>query len=245
MPLLEARRVVSRWDGLEQLFSHKLWRETRVRPEPELSLIRTTVGYEKKEAGCWTCTVWHWPARWLAEIPRFKVCWWYIIFLQVLRMKHFSSWKIWCTNFLNWVLCGNGEKTVVLTNEAQPPSHFMVDTNGLDASSVSGLEGRRWTSPTTCKLLPKPFFANTNILCDQKVPVKERLRYFDAIASPVVLFGCGHRTVHQKDLHQLDVTCRKFLCAVVGPRSNIDWSRPWQEILRDWNGKAQSIIGTW
>ena len=45
----------------------------------------------------------------------------------------------------------------------------------------------------------------------------------------------------QKDLHQLDVVCRKFLRAVVGPPSNIDWSRPWHEILHDWNGKVQSV----
>ena len=54
----------------------------------------------------------------------------------------------------------------------------------------------------------------------------------------VLRFGCGHRTVHQNDLHQLDVACRKFLRAVVRPLSNIDWSRPWHEILPEWNGKC-------
>ena len=39
----------------------------------------------------------------------------------------------------------------------------------------------------------------------------------------------------------LDVTCRKFLRALVGPPSNIDWLRPWHEILHDWNGKVQSV----
>ena len=34
---------------------------------------------------------------------------------------------------------------------------------------------------------------------------------------------------------------RKFLRAVVGPPSNIDWSRPWHEILPDWHGKVQSV----
>ena len=43
-------------------------------------------------------------------------------------------------------------------------------------------------------------------------------------------FGYGHRTVHQKGLHQLDVASRKFLRAVVRPLSNIDWSRPWHKI---------------
>ena len=31
-----------------------------------------------------------------------------------------------------------------------------------------------------------------------------------------------------------------------GPPSNLDWSRPWHEILHEWNGKVQSVaIGTW
>ena len=63
------------------------------------------------------------------------------------------------------------------------------------------------------------------------MPVKDRLRYFDAVVTLVVLFGCGHSTVHQKGLHQLDVACRKFLCAVVGQPSNLDWSRPWHKFL--------------
>ena len=83
--------------------------------------------------------------------------------------------------------------------------------------------------------------ANKTILCDRTVHVKDRLRYFDAVVSPVALFGSGHRTVHQKGLHQLHAACRKFLRAVVGPPSNLDWSRPWHEILHDWNGKVQSI----
>ena len=83
---------------------------------------------------------------------------------------------------------------------------------------------------------PHPPLANTNTLCDQN-----GLMYFDAVVNPVALFGCAHRTVHQKDLHQLDVACHKFVRAVVGPPSNIDWSRPWHEILHDWNGKVQSL----
>ena len=60
--------------------------------------------------------------------------------------------------------------------------------------------------------------------------MKDRLRYFDAVVTPVALFGCGHRTVHQNGLHQLDVVCRKFLCAVVGPH------------LRTWIGHARGMI---
>ena len=64
----------------------------------------------------------------------------------------------------------NGVKTVCVNQRSPTPFAFvdtdgyqigsgktgMVDTNGLDASSVSGrLEGPLWTSPTTCKLLPE------------------------------------------------------------------------------------------
>ena len=91
----------------------------------------------------------------------------------------------------------------------------------------------------------KAFFANKTILCDRNVHVKDRLRYFDAVVSPVALFGSGHRTVHQKDLHQLDAACRKFLRAVVGPPSNLDWSRPWHEILHDWSHTAGCPRHNW
>ena len=143
----------------------------------------------------------------------------------------------------------NGEKTVVLTNEAQPPSHLWTRT-GIKLHVKNGSGGHKWlgcilgvgrAGRTTVDLnrhlqaASKAFFANKAILCDRDVRVKGRLRYFDAVVTPVALF------VHQKDLHQSDAACRKFLRVVVGPPSNLDWSRPWHEIVDDWNGKLQSI----
>ena len=66
--------------------------------------------------------------------------------------------------------------------------------------------------------------------------MKNQLMYFDAVVIPVAVFGAGHRIIHHKDLHQLDVAYGKFLRAVVEPASNLHWSRPWHEILHDWNG---------
>ena len=149
----------------------------------------------------------------------------------------------------------NGDKTVVLTNEAQPPSHLWTRT-GIKLQVKNGSGGHKWlgcilgvgkAGRTTLDInhplqaASKAFFANKTILCDRTVPVKARLRYFDAVVSPVAVFGSGHRTIHQKDLHHLDVACRKFLRAVVGPPSNLDLSRPWHEILHEWNGKVQSV----
>ena len=74
------------------------------------------------------------------------------------------------------------------------------------------LEGQLGTSPTACKLLPRPSLLPEGA-CERPAEV------FDAVVSPDVLFGCGHRSLHQKD-----VACRKFLRAMVGPPSNLDWT---------------------
>ena len=149
----------------------------------------------------------------------------------------------------------NGDKTVVLTNEAQPPSHLWTPT-GVKLQVKNGSGGHKWlgcilgvgkAGRTSLDInhhlqaASKAFFANKGILCDRTVPVKHRLKYLDAVVIPVAVFGSGHRTIHQKDLHQLDVACRKFLRALVGPPSNLDWSRPWHEILHEWTGKVQSL----
>ena len=135
----------------------------------------------------------------------------------------------------------------MLTNEAQPPSHLWTQT-GMKLQVKNGSGGHKWlgcilgvgkAGRTTLDLTyhlqaaSKAFFANRNILCDQNVPVKDRLRYFDAVVSPCGAFWlwtpyCPPE--RKKDLHQLDVACRKFLRAV-----------PWHEILHDWNGKVQSV----
>ena len=144
-----------------------------------------------------------------------------------------------------------GGKTIVLANEAQPASHFWAQT-GIKLQVKNGSGGYKWlgcilgvgkAGRTTLDInhdlqaASKAFFVNKRILCDRTVPVNDRLEYFDAVVSPVAAFGSGHRTLHQKGLHQLDVACRKFLRAVVGPPSNLAWARPWHEILHGWNGK--------
>ena len=52
-----------------------------------------TVGYAKMEAGCGTCTVWCWPARWFAKTPGFKVGWWYITFCTYCARSTFPLGK--------------------------------------------------------------------------------------------------------------------------------------------------------
>ena len=69
-----------------------------------------------------------------------------------------------------------------------------------------------------------------------------RLRYFDTIITPVACFAAGHRTILKKDLNKIDVTFRKLLRSVVGPPAATDWSRPWHEILHDWNARVVQFV---
>ena len=68
-----------------------------------------------------------------------------------------------------------------------------------------------------------------------KLPPGFSLQFFDIVITPVAMSGCGHRTVHQSDLCRMDVVFRKLLRMVVGVPGNLDWSRPWHEILHEWS----------
>ena len=57
----------------------------------------------------------------------------------------------------------------------------------------------------------RAFRANKQILCDKKVRLAIRLRFFDRVITPVALFASGHRTIRMSDLCKLDVVYRKML----------------------------------
>ena len=92
------------------------------------------------------------------------------------------------------------------------------------------------TSPPSC--LPGFVCAQTNTWRPKR-PC--RSRFFDILITPVAMSGCGHRTVYQSDFCRMDVLFRKLLRMVVGTEGNLDWSRPWHEILHEWNMKVQTI----
>ena len=72
------------------------------------------------------------------------------------------------------------------------------------------------------------FFANNHILCDQTVSVTDRLRFFDAVVTPVALFGARHRAIHKRDLQTMACALRKR--NMIRPPASVDWVRPWHEI---------------
>ena len=61
--------------------------------------------------------------------------------------------------------------------------------------------------------------------------------------TPVACFAAGHRTICKQDLAALDVAHPKLLRRVVGPPVGMDWSRPWHEIVHDWNVRVSIFVG--
>ena len=89
----------------------------------------------------------------------------------------------------------------------------------------------------------RAFLANKQSLCDKKVRLAVRLRFFDRVITPVGLFASGHQTVRMSDLC-LDVVYR------IGPLNFVEWKAPWHDILHHWNGKAVALaqqhgLNTW
>ena len=83
--------------------------------------------------------------------------------------------------------------------------------------------------------------ANQQILCDKKVRLAVRLRFFDWVITPVAPSVSGHRTIRMSDLCKLDFVFSKMLRMIVGPSSFVEWNAPWHDILHHWNGKAVAL----
>ena len=63
--------------------------------------------------------------------------------------------------------------------------------------------------------------------------------YVGTIINPVVCFAAGHWAIFKNDLNNTVVAFRKLFRNVVGPPAATDGSRPWNEILHDWNARVQ------
>jgi hypothetical protein len=149
----------------------------------------------------------------------------------------------------------NSDKTVALTNQAQPPA-TTTTPNGICINVVPRDAAHKWIG---CFLsfsseshhaadvnhhiqtATKAFYANRAILCMQNTSVKLRLRYFHATISQIACFGAGCRKVSRQATATLDIAWRKLVRQIVGPPQGIDWSQPWNQILHAWNARAMSF----
>ena len=99
------------------------------------------------------------------------------------------------------------DKTVVITNEAQPPQTFAT-TAGMILKVLPRDAGQKWLGSMLTsrgsklqdvdvqyhlQQASKVFHMNRWILQDRNVSIVKRLRYFESVVSSVACFVGGHR----------------------------------------------------
>lgn len=65
----------------------------------------------------------------------------------------------------------------------------------------------------------------------RKVPISQRLSFFDVVVSSAASFAGRHRTMYKEHIQTLDVNLHKFCRSIAGPPPHIDWTFEWHEIL--------------
>ena len=63
-----------------------------------------------------------------------------------------------------------------------------------------------------------------------------KVKYFDAMVTPVACFGAAHRKVYD-GYGVSPVTIR----SIFGPPGDVDWTLPWHEIPHHWNDRAKLL----
>ena len=147
----------------------------------------------------------------------------------------------------------NASKTKLMTTQAQPPDRVWFQADSC-IDVVHGSSSHRWLG---CQLsmdgdhtadvefhlhaAARAFWANKWILHDRHVPLSLRVKFFEAVVTPVACFGAGHRKISIPHLRKLDSEWRRLLRSMVGPPSGLDWSLPWHEVLHNWNQHVQKM----
>ena len=78
---------------------------------------------------------------------------------------------------------------------------------------------------------------------NRHVPIKLRLKLFDAVVSPCALFGMSVLPIYQKMMDEFDITRRKMLRKMVG------WVRypeeEWSTTMRRMNDRVDCALRQW
>ena len=134
--------------------------------------------------------------------------------LQILARKLRNFWTNWLLQLgaLDWF--SMLKKTVVLTNQAQPPATLVI-RDGVAVKVLDRNQGQKWLG---CMLTAagsmgqnvdllyhiqqgtKCFHSNRWILQNRNTSVLSRLKYFDSVVSSTVCFSSGHRTIYTEDV---------------------------------------------
>jgi hypothetical protein len=83
------------------------------------------------------------------------------------------------------------------------------------------------------------FHRNRHVLTNRHVSLKLRLKYFDAMISPVVSFGLASLPLIASQVQRVNVVQRRMLCAVVGWVA-VD-GNDWRGTMRGMNDKVRHM----
>ena len=143
----------------------------------------------------------------------------------------------------------NAETTVLITTQVQPPP-FLTTSTGAVIKVKQKESGHKWLgcmlSATGSKnstldidyhlqSASRAFFA-TN------VSIRNKLKFFDAMVTPIACFGAGARCTRNADILKFDINFRRLLRCLVGAPGGICWGDPWHEILHIWNQHVRDMI---
>ena len=144
----------------------------------------------------------------------------------------------------------NAAKSVVLTNQAQPPPTLVIREDVV-VKVLDRNRGQKWlgcmlTAAGSMRrgvdLLYQCFHSNRWILQNRKTSVLSRLKYFDSVVSSMVCFASGHRTIYKDHLLRLDISFRTLCRAIVAPPSDTNWSLEWRDIIHNRNIRVQDFV---
>ena len=144
----------------------------------------------------------------------------------------------------------NAAKSVVLTNQAQPPPTLVIREDVV-VKVLDRNRGQKWlgcmlTAAGSMRrgvdLLYQCFHSNRWILQNRKKSVLSRLKYFDSVVSSMVCFVSSHRTIYKDHLLRLDISFRTLCRAIVAPPSDTNWSLEWRDIIHNRNIRVQDFV---
>ena len=146
---------------------------------------------------------------------------------------------------------------MLITTQAQPPP-FLTTSTGAVIKVKEKETGHKWLG---CMLsaagsknaildidyhlqsASRAFFANKWIFLSRNVSIRNKLKFFNAIVTPIACFGAGPRCIHNADMAKLDINFRRMIRSVVGAPNQICRGDPWHEILHIWNQRVREVVG--
>ena len=147
----------------------------------------------------------------------------------------------------------NARKTKVLTTQSQSPTEVPL-RNGQAIEVLDRGSTHKWLGCMLCTAntgnhtldlahhlhaASKAFFANRPYLVNRNVAMQDRLKYFNAMVTPVACFGAAHKKVYKQDLCKMDAS--PVAGFIVGPPGDVDWTLPWHRILHHWNDRGNFL----